>query len=285
MMPCRCRIEEVRLNDIGPYEQCVICSQKHFLAARAAINEPDHGIKEKNHDFAIGELVLAAMHIRQDFPALAQKIRDIRHYVQYWQYDKIGDQWDAVAHALNTEIIKILPAPSDPAKSPTGPTITTVRAPGKIYVFSNVKYPEKNKIHPAENDTLVFLNRAQTIGFYPDHKKKIVYHRSPKRDYGELQQGAINRYVFATPDCIPKKFIDELKKTYDWNYPIEEGKVKCMTTGYMVVMWLHHLYPDREIVLVNFGYDVKKSTYRCPYHNWQFEAEQLKAFTHIYLEE
>ena len=38
-------------------------------------------------------------------------------------------------------------------------------------------------------------------------------------------------------------------------------------------------------LLVNFGFEVQKSTYRCPWHNWKFEAEQLKTYNHIYLEE
>ena len=58
-----------------------------------------------------------------------------------------------------------------------------------------------------------------------------------------------------------------------------------MTTGYMVTKWMQQLYPDKEIYLVNFGYEVQKSTYRCPWHNWKFEAEQLAGFKHIFLEE
>ena len=46
-----------------------------------------------------------------------------------------------------------------------------------------------------------------------------------------------------------------------------------------------HKYPDSEIILVNFGYEVQKSTYRCPWHNWKFEAEDLKNLPHLFLEE
>jgi len=158
--------------------------------------------------------------------------------------------------------------------------------PPVIYIFSNVKYPEENKIIPRTPDLLVFLNKAATIGYYADHKNKLVYHRSPKPDYGEEVMCCPNRYVFdAGKASIPKDFVDELKKTYDWNYPIEDGKIRCMTTGYMVVKYLQHLYPEREIVLVNFGYEVQHSTYRCPWHNWKFEAEALGKFRHLFLEE
>ena len=275
-------------TDIGPEDSCLICCQKHFLAAEGAIKEPGYENSEKNHDFAIRELVLAAPHVQQDFPALAQQIRDIRHFVQYWQYSQIGTRWDVVKHTLNVEIRKeLFPAPTSAAPKHSIPSTPVQRAnQGKIYVFSNVKYPEKNKIKPAENDLLVFLNIAETIDFYADHKRKIVFHRDPKEDkYGKFRRGCRNSYVFNHPDSIPRAFIDNLKKSYDWNYEIEEGKVKCMTTGYMVTKWMQQLYPQSEIILVNFGYEVQKSTYRCPWHNWKFEAEDLKSFKHIFLEE
>ena len=43
-----------------------------------------------------------------------------------------------------------------------------------------------------------------------------------------------------------------------------------MTTGYMVTEYMRYKYPKAEINLVNFGYEVSQSTYRCPYHNWKF---------------
>lgn len=156
----------------------------------------------------------------------------------------------------------------------------------KIYVFSNVRYPEENKIVPGPDDILVFLNKAASVGYYSDFPNRILYRRSPSEEYGKPIPGCDNRTVFGGgPNDIPKKFVDELKRGYDWNYPIEQGKVRCATTGYMVVKYLESIYPDREIVLVNFGYGVEKSTYRCPWHNWTFEAEQLKPFRHLYLEE
>jgi hypothetical protein len=281
-------------NNIGPEDSCIICAQKHFLAAEGAIHEFGYEQSEKNHDFAIRELSLAIPHVQQDFPILAQQIRDIRHYVQYWQYDKIGTLWETVAHTINMEIRKTLfPAAKDnaPAKNsiPSIPSIPSKSIQSTIYVFSNVAYPEKNKIHPASGDMLVFLNKSASANYYlHDRVVRFAYHRSPKKDYGEVISGCINQYVFDEGNRgvgLPKEFIDRLKKAYDWNYEIEEGKVKSMTTGYMVVKWLEEKYPKHRIVLVNFGYEVNKSTYRCPWHNWKFEAEQLKSFEHLYLEE
>ena len=152
-----------------------------------------------------------------------------------------------------------------------------------IWIFSNVPFtaPEAPKVE--EDDLLVFLNKAANVAHYRDHFKKVVYHRSPEACYGAEVMGCVNRYVFSAGKAsVPGEFIDGLKKSYDWNYEIEAGKVKCMTTGYMVAMYMRKLYPDDEIVLVNFGFGVKESTYRCPYHNWPFEDKALAGFKHIY---
>lgn len=153
-----------------------------------------------------------------------------------------------------------------------------------IYVFSNIEYDQKHKIRPKSNDLLVFLNKASSINFYKSHKNKIVFHRSTKENYGSEISDVENHYVFRGPKdkTIPKDFIKKVKESYDWNYDVEEGKTKCCTTGYMVVKYLEATYPDEKIILVNFGYKVKKSTYRCPYHNWVFEDNELQKFEHIY---
>ena len=91
-----------------------------------------------------------------------------------------------------------------------------------------------------------------------------------------------NKYVFGKNSDIPSEFINNLKAEYDWNYQIQKGKVKCATTGYMVAKWIQHEYPNDEIILVNFGYKVSKSSYRCPYHNWKFEDKELQKYNHIY---
>ena len=151
-----------------------------------------------------------------------------------------------------------------------------------MLVFSNVQYPESRKLATLPGDVLVFLNKGATAHYYKDGpaQQKICYRRSKDESYGKDLDFCENRFVFGE-NGIPKEFLAELKKSYNWDYYIEPGKTRCATTGYMVVKYLEHLYPDREIVLVNFGYDVKHSTYRCPWHNWQFEAEELKKFRHI----
>lgn len=152
----------------------------------------------------------------------------------------------------------------------------------KIYIISNVEYPIQNRLMVEQDDLLVFLNTAKSIRYYNEHKNKIVFHRSPEESYGEVVEGCDNFYVFGQNREIPDTFIKQLKATYDWFYQIEEGKVKCATTGYMVAKYLQYKYPDSEIILVNFGFEVSKSSYRCPYHNWKFEAKELSEFKHIY---
>jgi len=307
-MPCKCKkigeLMKTPTTDIGPEDFCLICAQKHFLAARGAVREFGYSESEKNHDFAIEQLSLAIHHVQQEIPALAQQIRGIRHLVQYWQYGKIGDQWETVAHTINMEIRKTVlsaaPIPAIPDQtsgsgvrptSPTGPTSPTKSKQQKrrIYIFSNVAYPEKNKITPNPGDMLVFLNKAESVKYYQSTPAiKMVYLRSQKENYGTVIPSCINQYVFDETKQglgLPADFIKKLKDNYDWNYPIEEGKVKCATTGYMVALFLAETYQNAEIILVNFGYNVSKSTFRCPWHNWKFEAEQLKKFKHLYLEE
>lgn len=152
----------------------------------------------------------------------------------------------------------------------------------KIYIISNVQYAEADKLQVQENDLLVFLNKARSLSYYSQHKNKIVFHRSIQESYGSVFENIENKYVFGKDKSIPDDFISHLKCKYDWNYNIEDGKVKSATTGYIVVKWIQHEYPNDEIILVNFGYDVSKSSYRCPWHNWQFEANQLSKYKHIF---
>ena len=153
----------------------------------------------------------------------------------------------------------------------------------RVLIFSNVRYPEEKRLKTRPDDILVFLNKAATAAYYKEDKvqQKLCYRRSSNDSYGTDVDFCENRFVFGD-DGIPKDFLDSLKTEYDWDYYIEPGKTRCATTGFMVVKYMENLFPDREIVLVNFGYEVKNSTYRCPWHNWLYEAEQLKKFKHIY---
>lgn len=287
-MPCKCKKKD---QIAAPDETCMICIQKHFLNAWGALREFRHAETNDNRDYAISELGLAIDHAAESIPALADMIRAIRLDVQY-RKPVPREKWNEARTIINTELDNELNQQKDPAVpeipaaifSPASEMMRELEK-WKIYVFSNVKYPEKNRLDVNRNDLLIFLNKAETIAFYKDHPRKIVYHRSPKDSYGKKVPGCKNFYVFDDPEKIPADFIDGLKKEYDWNYPIEEGKVRCMTTGYMVIKWLEKLFPRQKIILVNFGYSVKKSTYRCPWHNWEYEATQLQKFPHIYLEE
>ncbi len=278
-MPCKCKKID---QTAAPDDPCIICIQKHYLTADGVMHEYGH-LNNDNRNCAIKELQLALLHSAEKYPEIASRIHDLRRQVQYRQ-EIPAEDWKTVTAMIDQVLEKELF--SVPAIETKQIQTITAAQPEKVYIFSNVKYPEKNKIQPSENDLLVFLNKAETIDFYPDHKRKIVFHRDPKEDkYGKFRRGCRNSYVFSHPDSIPRAFIESLKKSYDWNYEIEEGKVKCMTTGYMVTKWMQQLYPQSEIILVNFGYEVKNSTYRCPWHNWKFEAEDLKSFQHIFLED
>ena len=156
-----------------------------------------------------------------------------------------------------------------------------------IYIISNVEYPESNKITPQKDDLLVFLNKARSISYYKDHENKIIFRRKPDSDYGSGFEGTKSYFVFDGPSdvTIPSAFITELKQNYDWKYDIEKGRKRCATTGYMVVKYIESQHPGEPITLVNFGYEVKNSTYRCPWHNWLFEANELRKYNHIFTAE
>ncbi len=158
--------------------------------------------------------------------------------------------------------------------------------PGRIWVISNVKYPEEKRIEPDPGDLLVFLNKAVTARYYADcPNEKLVFHRADEESYGIPVPGCAERFVFGSNPSIPREFIDGLKAGYDWDYPIEPGKIRCMTTGYMVIKYLQAQYPERPITLVNFGFRIKHSTFRCGWHNWRFEAGELAQFEHVYTAE
>lgn len=153
----------------------------------------------------------------------------------------------------------------------------------KVYVLSNVDYPAERRLDVRPDDLLVFLNYAKSLDYYQDHANKVVYRRKPKDDYGPERLCVRNRYAFDAGDlAIPKWFTRRLKETYDWDYPIEAGKARCATTGYIVAQYMRELHPVHELVLVNFGYSVSNSTYRCPYHNWRFEDNVLRQFRHVF---
>ena len=153
----------------------------------------------------------------------------------------------------------------------------------RLLVFSNVKYPAGQKIQTRKTDILVFLNAGTSAAYYAADpvEAKICWHRTTHPDFGPVLLFCENHYV-TSPQEIPQSFIDDLGKKYDWNYQPRSRRKRCMTTGYIVVCWLEKTFPDREIVLVNFGMDVQGSTRRSSDHNWQFEDRQMQRFHHIF---
>lgn len=241
-----------------PDDGCYLCAEKH-LATAYALYSKEAGYKGLNRWHYLGELNNAANHLWEINPGFAEKIRMLRHDIQL-DIPVKEQRWKELA----TEFYRI--------------RSIELGNPQKIYVFSNVVHTAEQKIDTAPDDMLVFLNKASNAEHYAAHEKKCVFHRANKPEYGVLRSDMPNFFVF---DDIPRDVIHGIKRQYDWGYDIEQGKVKSCTTGYMVALYLEKKYPDAEIILVNFGYSVKKSTYRCPWHNWEFEAEQLSRFQHI----
>lgn len=238
-----------------PDENCFQCAEKHLGTAYALLHK-EAGYKELNRLHYLGELNNAFNHLYGVNPQFAEKIRDLRHDIQL-RKDVTDERWQQLA--LEMDFIQ--------------------KKFSKIYIFSNV--PSEN-ILPVEDDALlVFLNTAVPADKYADHPNKCVFHRANKTDYGEVRNDMLNCYVFGN-NGIGNAEIQRIKSDYDWNYEIEPGKVKSCSTGYMVTLHLQNKFPDAEINLVNFGFEVQCSTYRCPWHNWQFEDKRLSTFKHLY---
>ena len=247
-----------------PSDTCIACAEKH-LGTAYALYAKESGYRELNRWHYIGELNNAQQHIYDMSPEFSEKIRALRHDIQSDVI--VGDErWQQLA--VDFEALKLQ-------------STILERDHKKIYVMSNV--PAQTTVELDKDDLLVMLNKAVHADRYQEHKNKCVFHRSDKIEYGEAKPDMANFYVFGTSHTVPSEFIDKLKVAYDWNYDIEPGKVKSCTTGYMVVKYLANIYPDAEIILVNFGYEVAASTYRCPWHNWEFESVDLQGFKHINL--
>lgn len=247
-----------------PDEYCLYCAEKHLSTAMQAYNET--GYLDNNRQFIIGQLELARKHLSEN-DELAQKIRELRHKIQDRRIQVFSADWNQICSLFNMYIDKE----------------NQEKISGKIYVFSNVIEDKKNKLETNKNDLLVFLNKAVNFEHYKNnHGMKICFRRSKDESYGKNIKGIINRFVFDDKRGIEEKFLTELKSGYDFNYTVPDGNTKCMTTGYMVTEYLHNKYPNKEIVLVNFGYEVSESSFRCRNHNWKFESEKLKKYKHVY---
>ena len=256
-----------------PDAPCEICAEKHFSTAFSLAEEK--GYTAVNRQRIIGDLVCAGWHLFDRHPATAERIRDIRHKIQLRQ-KVYPAEWEIICRDFENILkYRIEEHLTD------GEILSFFK--GRVYIISNCEYAEKDKIQTGKDDLLIFINKAKSASFYSGHK--ACFHRDPGESYGTDSDISMRHYyVFDKKlkiDHIPGDFIKKLKKDYDWNYPIEEKAVRSATTGYMVTMYLRYLLPNARITLVNFGYDVKKSSYRCPWHNWEFEAEKLKNMEHI----
>jgi hypothetical protein len=291
-MACRCKkhqigatasadpLEPVADYNTLPDEPCDICAEKHFSEAfRLAF---ERGYETPNRQIIIGELLLAVRHCYRPHRELAEKLRELRHQIQL-RREPPHQEWVSVC--ADFEKILAFKIEQHLCSGETFPDYN-----GNVWIISNCEYPSNRMVPAGPDDILVFINKAKSLPFYLAHKRKVVFHRSPEPDYGnEADKSVEHFYCFRGKDRdvprIPEATIKTVKNSYDWNYEIEAGKVKSTTTGYMVVCHLEKVLPNAKIKLVNFGYKVEKSSYRCPWHNWKFEAEKLAKFPHIYTAE
>ncbi|MBR7149707.1 MAG: hypothetical protein IKD01_01655 [Oscillospiraceae bacterium] len=276
-MPCACSTQKDKPTDYSqlPDRPCDLCGEKHFSAALALAEE--RGYTPVNRQRIIGELVAAQWHIYEKHPVTAEKIRSIRHTIQARKKVYESD-WESVCRDFE-EILKFK-VEEHLCDGEIFHDFT-----GRVFVISNCPYTRADRLTGlTEGDLLVFINKAKSASFYSG--RKVVFHRSPEEAYGtDTDKSSQHFYAFSAGKnvpAIPGDFIKNLKSSYDFDYPIEEGKTKSMTTGYMVTQFLAHVLPQAEITLVNFGFDVPKSSYRCPWHNWIFENKELKTFHHIF---
>lgn len=290
-MACRCqkhRIEgaisadPVDRTDYStlPDEPCDICAEKHFSLAKRLMQE--HGYIAPNRQDIIGELTAATWHTFKVHRPIAEKMRDLRHKIQLRQEPELAE-WNALCMDFE-ELLKPHPA-QYLCSGRSFPEYTQT-----VWVISNCDYPRGKLVPAAPEDLLVFINKAKSLSWYRNHAHRVVFHRSPERQYGDTSdQSAEHFYNFRgsapTVPHIPHSTIAEIKSTYDWNYQVEEGAIRSATTGYVVVKHLEKVLPNAKIMLVNFGFEVAKSSYRCPWHNWEFEARELSKFPHFYTAE
>ena len=76
MKTCTCKS-----NIIQPDTQCLICAEKHFSGAYKLHTEAHY--TAINRHAVIGDLKLCADHLDRDYPAFADKIRELRHKISY----------------------------------------------------------------------------------------------------------------------------------------------------------------------------------------------------------
>ena len=278
-MPCACHKSKTDMpTDYTqqPDRAWDICGEKHFSAALMLAEEK--GYFAINRQRIIGELVAASWHIFEKHRPTAEKLRDLRHKIQ--ERKKVYlTEWESIA--IDFEKILEFKIEDHLCDGEIFPDFT-----GRVFVFSNCEYPGNKKLQDITNDDLlIFINKARNSHLYTG--RKVIFHRSPEEFYGtDADISSRHYYAFdkgKDVEFIPREFITQLKKSYDWNYPVEIGKTQSATTGYMVVKYLQSILPNAQLFLVNFGFAVNNSSYRCPWHNWKYEDAALKAISHIYI--
>ena len=282
-------------------EPCLFCAEKHFSEALCLSREC--GYNGENRHFIIGALVLAQWHLFKEHGELAEQIRNLRHYIQNRRENEIEGLWREISLSIDrlvSQKIKIdeFGFSEEERGIMSGTELSDIISSDfseniffekRIFIFSNVTYPKENALQLESGDIATFLNRSRSIKYYRDHKNKVVVHRSPERSYGDPVPEARNLYVFGgkiklKTNVFPERITKNISSEYNYNYSVPEGKVKCPTTGFYAALFFEKIFPNGKIFLVNFGNDVKNSSYRYPGHNWEWENKELSRFEHIYTE-
>lgn len=304
-MACNCKtrkeFDSPIEHTIRPDEHCLFCAEKHFSEAYAL--QQECGYNGINRHRIIGALVLAQWHLYEKERELAEHIRNLRHVIQNRRDRDAEELWGNLSEEIGKLIDNELDVDADGYSRlergiMSGSELEELLSAeyrgcesfsGKIYIISNVSYPVEKAITPDDGDLLVFLNKAKSKEYYRKHKKKIVIHRSPERDYGDPVPGMRNIYLFrgkvkTAANIMPGYMVNDIAECYNYEYSVPDGKVKCPTTGYYAAKIMEHLFTNSKIILVNFGMGVKNSSYRYPAHNWEWEDQQLSVFEHVYTE-
>ncbi len=87
-------------NTFYPNTPCLECTQKHFCTALSLANEFSYS--DENEAFVIGELGCAILHCMVEYPDLASRIREARHFVQDETPEKVD--WQGIYKTIKKKI-------------------------------------------------------------------------------------------------------------------------------------------------------------------------------------
>ena len=107
-MACGCKkhkvgtIQEVDVPEDynkPPEEACAVCADKHFSTAWQLAKES--GYEHQNRRAVVGELVLLGWHLASIAPEFCQKVREIRHRWQVFNFQSAAPLWGPLSEELD----------------------------------------------------------------------------------------------------------------------------------------------------------------------------------------